>query len=378
MYTNPADYIFMNVLFQFESTTASGSRQDSRIESDMAEKQRLTNVITGWEQSAEAHELFKTSQNPIGNPITARMLKYRSKFGTQFQFLFKRAWNNVLRNKMIFKARLGQTVFFAVLIGLIYLQIPRKSSVSAQIQDYSGSLFFICVNGFFSTVMPLLSVFAEERAVFQREHGSGYYTLKSYYFSKIIVELPINLFIPVIFSTITYWMIGYQTDAGKFFIYMLVNVVMSLVGSAIGMFIASLFKQLQVALAVVPLIVLPLMMFGGLFLNNGSAPVYLGWIQWISPIKYGFAALSKNQFTGLVVNGEAVGEQQLQSLSLDGGFSIFINIVMMLVIYVVMQVCAFLSLYRLVNSGGGQKLQTRKELKNQLLSNPQSEYTVKM
>ncbi|KAK9764331.1 hypothetical protein K7432_008245 [Basidiobolus ranarum] len=356
----------MNVLFQFDSTTASDSRQDSRVVDDKAEKQRLTNVISAWEQSAEAQNLYKTSQNPIGNPITARMLKYRSSFGPQFQFLLKRAWNNVLRNKMIFKARMGQTVFFALLIGLIYLQIHRKSSISAQIQDYSGSLFFICVNGLFSTVMPLLPVFAEERAVFQREHGSGYYTLKSYYFSKNIVELPINLFIPVIFSTITYWMIGYQTDAGKFFIYMLVNVAMSLVGSAIGMFIASLFKEMQVALAVVPLILLPLMMFGGFFLNNGSAPVYLGWIQWISPIKYGFAALAKNQFTGLVVNGQAIGEQQLQSLSLDGGFSIFVNIVMMLVIYVVTSVCAFFSLYRLVNSGGGSKLQTRKELKSQL------------
>ncbi|ORX98562.1 hypothetical protein K493DRAFT_280357 [Basidiobolus meristosporus CBS 931.73] len=355
MYTNPADYIFMNVLFQ--------------IENDIAEKNRLTDVITSWESSPQAHELLKVAQQPIVNPITARMLKYRSGFKTQFQFLLKRAWHNVLRNKMIFKARLGQTIFFSLLIGLIYLQIPRKSQISAQIQDYSGSLFFIVVNGFFSTVMPLISVFSEERAVFQREHGSGYYTLKSYYFSKIIVELPINLFIPVIFSSITYWMIGYQADAGKFFIYMLTNVVMSLVGSAFGMFIASLFKQLQVALAVVPLVVLPLMMFGGFFLNNGSAPVYLGWIQWLSPIKYSFAALAKNQFRGLVIQGQDVGEQQLRSLSLDGGFSIFVNIVMMVMLYVVMSIFAFLSLYRLVNSGHGQKLQTRKELKSQLLGN---------
>ncbi|KAK9704300.1 hypothetical protein K7432_010266, partial [Basidiobolus ranarum] len=124
---------------------------------------------------------------------------------------------------------------------------------------------------------------------------------------------------------------------------------------------------LQIALAVTPLLILPLMMFGGFFLNNGSAPVYFAWIQWISPIKYGFASLAKNQLSGMLIGGQPLGSEQLRNLSLDGGFPIFANIAMLFVLYVAVTLLAFLSLFRLVNSLSGKKLLTRKELKNQLL-----------
>ncbi|ORX96864.1 hypothetical protein K493DRAFT_216728, partial [Basidiobolus meristosporus CBS 931.73] len=335
LYTNPADFIFMNVLFRFDPEV------DSNEKATETERKRLGD-----------------------------MFKYRSAFSTQFNYLLKRASRNAFRNKMIFRVKLFQTVFFSLLIGLIYLRVTNKDTVAAQLQDMSGALFLAGTNQVFSTAMPTISIFAEERNVLLREHGGGYYSVSAYFFSKIIVELPINIIMPIIFSSITYWMIGLQADAGKFFIYMLVNVMVALCGSALGILLGSFFKRLQIALAITPAIVLPLMMFGGLLVNNGSAPAYFAWIQWISPIKYGFAALAKNQFTDLVILGQSVGEQQLRSLSLDGGFSIAENILMLLVLWVGCVSLAFASLYRLVNKSNGKRFRSRKGLKKELLCEP--------
>jgi hypothetical protein len=46
--------------------------------------------------------------------------------------------------------------------------------------------------------------------------------------------------------------------------------------------------------AVVPIILIPLVLFSGLFKNTGNIPVWLGWIQYISPLKYGYLAMVTN------------------------------------------------------------------------------------
>ena len=39
---------------------------------------------------------------------------------------------------------------------------------------------------------------------------------------------------------------------------------------------------------VAPPLILPLMIFSGMFINTDSIPVYFDWIKYISPIKWAF------------------------------------------------------------------------------------------
>merc|ERR1711979_117825 len=69
-----------------------------------------------------------------------------------------------------------------------------------------------------------------------------------------------------------------------------------------GLFLACIFPDVTVGLAIAPLIILPLVMFSGFVLNPDSIPVYLKWVEWISPSKYAFAALAQNEFEGLTLH----------------------------------------------------------------------------
>jgi hypothetical protein len=40
-------------------------------------------------------------------------------------------------------------------------------------------------------------------------------------------------------------------------------------------------------------IILPFLLFGGLLINSDDCPDYFIWIQYVSPIKYGFEAMMK-------------------------------------------------------------------------------------
>jgi|694.fasta_scaffold68550_2 ATP-binding cassette subfamily G (WHITE) protein 1 len=43
---------------------------------------------------------------------------------------------------------------------------------------------------------------------------------------------------------------------------------------------------MEAATAVAPLLTMPTILFGGLFINTTSMPSYLSWIRWTSPVYY--------------------------------------------------------------------------------------------
>jgi hypothetical protein len=58
----------------------------------------------------------------------------------------------------------------------------------------------------------------------------------------------------------------------------------------------------DIALAIAPTLVIPLLIFGGFFLSNEDVPVYFDWMRYISWFMYGNEALSINQWVGVTFN----------------------------------------------------------------------------
>lgn len=98
----------------------------------------------------------------------------------------------------------------------------------------------------------VLSTFTEERPVFLKEYGAGYYTVSAYFLSKVLIEVhrsemyvyvsvitsrsfqtPFAFISPSLIALITYWIIGFR---GNFLIYLTFLILASLNGVAIGMF----------------------------------------------------------------------------------------------------------------------------------------------
>merc|ERR1712071_549533 len=63
-----------------------------------------------------------------------------------------------------------------------------------------------------------------------------------------------------------------------------------------GYLVSCLASSTQVALAIAAPMSIPLLLFGGFFLKNGSVPDWLGWIGYLSWFMYGNEALTINQW----------------------------------------------------------------------------------
>eukprot|EP00455_Lapot_gusevi_P022245 TRINITY_DN2315_c0_g1_i8.p1 TRINITY_DN2315_c0_g1~~TRINITY_DN2315_c0_g1_i8.p1 ORF type:complete len:197 (+),score=73.98 TRINITY_DN2315_c0_g1_i8:106-696(+) len=192
----------------------------------------------------------------------------------------------------------------------------------------------------------------------------GMYNLFSFFICKILVELPFNIIFPWIGATILYWLMGLQPTGLRYFNFSLAYTVLTNSGVAMGICIACLFNELSVAINIAPLFLLPLMIFAGLFINLDSIPPYFTWIQWLSPAKYGFAAVAFNEYEGLsfsctdaqyrVLNGTRIcpvtsGDDLLTQLKFSPrGYSI--NLGILAALYGGFLLLAFLNLWRLTRS----------------------------
>jgi len=202
---------------------------------------------------------------------------------------------NLSRDPRASYAQLGQSIFLALVIGSIYfgLKLDQKS-----IQNRMGAIFFIITNQAFGG-FPMLSLFLDERDIFKKERAAGLYSVSAYFMAKFITELPVIIIYPFIFSSIAYWMIGFQKDPVHFFLFCAGLITEVFTTSGLFVFVGSIAPTQVMAQALAPISLVIFMLFGGFFLNSDTIPVYYIWLKYISFFKYAYEILMHNEFTGL-------------------------------------------------------------------------------
>lgn len=62
----------------------------------------------------------------------------------------------------------------------------------------SGFLFFVAFMQILNDFYGIIFSFPSERAIFLKEIGSKYYTVPSYFFGRIFVEMPVTIVIVMV------------------------------------------------------------------------------------------------------------------------------------------------------------------------------------
>jgi ABC-type multidrug transport system ATPase subunit len=275
---------------------------------------------------------------------------YTAGYFKQFRLLVGRGVVNLIREPALLKARIFQAVAISLLAGLIWLRLKKTQAGAA---DRFSSIFFIMTSAVFGALNGPTFVFPSERGVFFREKSSNMYSSGIYYLSKFLVELPSNIVFPFISTTICYFMIGFNDSVVPWLIMCGFAILLNIVGHAVGMALTCIILDTGIVIKIQPLIILPLMIFSGFFVNADSVRNYFVWLEAISFLKYAFRASCNAVFSlGKKLVFECPGglcrfrdgHDVLVSLSLTG-HPIWIDAVILLGIALGVHIIAFIGLY---------------------------------
>jgi len=171
----------------------------------------------------------------------------------------------------------------SLFIGALYFNLPgplnRTIMSSRDIQDYTGVLFNLCVGMFMMQLNPVILTFPFQRLVFLREENTQMYNVASYFIGKNIVELPIQFLVPCISISIAFWMIGLNDRTpGVVLTYYLIAILQGFSGSSLGLMGGAMFSDPKVATGVVPMLLMPFMLFAGFYANRDSLGDWIAWV----------------------------------------------------------------------------------------------------
>ena len=114
------------------------------------------------------------------------------------------------------------------------------------------------------------------------------YSPVAYFMARNMVDTPAVIIAPLMTLLVCYWGIGY-THFLKIFLTMFLVAQCAL---GMGLLISSFSPNVTTATSIAPLFTMPFILFGGFIANTATTPDWLGWIQWISPIRYGNEAMA--------------------------------------------------------------------------------------
>ncbi|CAG2065407.1 unnamed protein product, partial [Timema podura] len=124
-----------------------------------------------------------------------------------------RSWLATMKEPVLIKVRVLQTVLVGLLIGVIYYGQELNQD---GVMNINGAIFILITNMTFQNVFAVINVFCAELPVFKREHFNGMYRTDVYFLCKTIAEIPVFIVIPVIFISISYYMIGLSPGPERF------------------------------------------------------------------------------------------------------------------------------------------------------------------
>ncbi|KAG5486667.1 hypothetical protein LSCM1_07920 [Leishmania martiniquensis] len=246
--------------------------------------------------SAAVHLAKSRSESSAARFLDAYIVQFGSSPVVQFCEVTRRTVMEISRNSLYLFSYMAQAIFFAVVVGLIFLNV--RSNVEG-VQDRQGMLFMTVMNRALSSTFIMINTFNNVRAVYMREQQAGAYSPLMFFLGRSVAELPVQIVAVLVESIILYWMVGLHRDAGSFFHYVGVILLLSQVATGLGFAISTSCPSLIVASAITPLILMPLAIGGGLFASTDRLRPYWYWLEKLSFMRHAYILVLRNELNNV-------------------------------------------------------------------------------
>ena len=221
-------------------------------------------------------------------------------FCVQMAYLVRREFFNLVRDRQSLGARYGMSMVLSLLIGVIFFQVGSDwgtdgdpDDITVQINNHWGALVFSCINSMFLSSQPMLLAFPIERAAFMREYTSGSYSTPAYILGKTCIDVPAAFLQMLLATCVFYFLVDMQ---GNFAYIVFAQVGLGVVSASSSLLMGAATTRPETAIHLVPALYVPQILFSGFFISLDEVPIWLRWLQYLCPLKYGVGLATMAEF----------------------------------------------------------------------------------
>ncbi|KVH90323.1 AAA+ ATPase domain-containing protein [Cynara cardunculus var. scolymus] len=257
---------------------------------------------------AEAFQSFHVGRR-LGDELSTPFDRTKShpaalttkKFGVNKKELLKacisREYLLMKRNSFVYIFKMTQLIFMATITMTLFLrtEMPKNTLIDGTI--FMGALFFTLVmitfNGFSELALSIIKL-----PVFYKQRDLLFFPAWAYSIPTWILKIPVTIVEVATWVIMTYYVIGFDPDAGRFFKQLMLLICIHQMSSALFRFIGALGRNIIVANTFGSFGLLTIFVLGGFILARDDIQKWWIWCYWFSPMMYGQNGMAVNEFLG--------------------------------------------------------------------------------
>ncbi|XP_062144822.1 pleiotropic drug resistance protein 3-like isoform X2 [Alnus glutinosa] len=270
------------------------------------------------------------------------------------------------RNSFIYIFKITQLIIIACITMTVFLRTRMDVDIT-HANYYMGALFYALII-FVVDGIPELSMTIQRLEVFYKQKAMCFYPAWAYAIPASVLKIPISFVESLVWTSLTYYVIGYTPEAQRFFRQFVLLFAVHLSSLSMFRFLASVFQNNNASMTAASFALLFLVVFGGFVINKSSMPAWLKWGFWVSPLTYGEIGLSVNEFLAprwqkMLSTNSTIGRETLESRGLDfNGYLYWISLGALFGFAIVFNIGYILALSFLKSPGSSRAIISHEKL----------------
>ncbi|XP_061083568.1 ATP-binding cassette sub-family G member 8 [Conger conger] len=215
----------------------------------------------------------------------------------QFSILIRRQVYNDFRDLVTLLVHGMEALLMSLLIGFLYYGAGGER---LSIQDTVALLYMIGALTPFAVVLDVIAKCHSERAMLYHELEDGMYSVTSYFFAKVLGELPEHCAFTLVYGLPIYWLAGLNEAPERFLLNFLLVWLTVYCSRSMALFVAAALPTLQTAAFMGNALFTVFYLTGGFVISLENMWTVASWFSHASFMRWGFDGMLQVQFRGLM------------------------------------------------------------------------------
>ncbi|KAL8669211.1 MAG: hypothetical protein Q9168_006193 [Polycauliona sp. 1 TL-2023] len=259
---------------------------------------RVEMLKQAWRTASERKSTYSPDEKTGLEIIHSKGKRSRkhASLSRQIKVLTAGTFKITYRDPMGMVGSLLEALSMAIITGWIFLNLDGSL---AGIRSRQGALYTAAaLQGYLILLFETYRLTIDIE-LFDREYAEGVVSVPSFLISRRLARVFVeDLPVPLIYSIIFYFMVGFDARASQFFVFFAVNLLMHYIAVTLSMVCVSVSRNFAGASLIANMAYTLQSLGCGYFVQSNQIPLWMRWLKWTAYVFYGFGALAANEFVG--------------------------------------------------------------------------------